>query len=169
MQIDLNQIQIIKAEELDSRVLTEISFAAKRHWNYPETFFEVWKNELIISPDYINLNMVYKSLFNDLVIGFYSIVKVENNFWSGEVFIGKGFWMEHLFIRPEYHSMGIGRLMIEHALNSAKKNRIDRLIVFVDPFAKGFYEKIGANFLNESKSSIQGRLIPVYELKTNIE
>lgn len=165
MQIDFNQIQIIKAVEPDSKILTEISFAAKRHWNYPDNHYEIWKDELSISSDYIIQNIVYKSQIGADSVGFYSIVENAYNFRVGEVFIEKGFWMEHLFIRPEYHKLGIGRLMVEHALNIAKQKRIDRLLVFADPFASGFYEKIGALFLYESKSSIPGRLIPVYELK----
>jgi hypothetical protein len=35
--IDLNTIQIVKADESDDHILTEISFAAKRHWKYPDS------------------------------------------------------------------------------------------------------------------------------------
>ena len=165
MQVDLKTIQICRAEEMDSEALTDISFAAKRHWNYPEDYYERWKDELTITRAYIALNLVYKSQQNGCIPGFYSIVENVAGFFSGEVFIEKGFWLEHLFIRPEYHRCGIGRLLVEHAMNIAKGRNIDRLLVFVDPFAKGFYDKIGAEFLYESKSSVPGRIIPVYELK----
>ena len=165
MLIDLKKLRINEATESDSKELTSISFEAKRHWNYPEYYYEVWKNELIITPDYINQNIVCKSQINNETIGFYSIIENADIFWSGEILIEKGFWMEHLFIRPKYHKLGIGRLMAEHAIRISKQKGINRLLVFADPFASGFYEKIGAHFLYESKSSIPGRFIPVYELR----
>lgn len=162
--IDLHKVQIIKAVESDSVFLTEISFAAKRFWNYPEHYFDLWQDELTITKDYINQNIVYKSILNDSLLGFYSIVENKSDFWSGDIFVKKGFWLEHIFIKPEFHRKGIGRFMIDHAKWISLNYGICSLLIFVDPYAKGFYDNIGANFQYESKSSIPERLIPVYEL-----
>lgn len=162
--IDLSKIVINKAIDNDSSILTEISFAAKRHWSYPDNYYDLWKDELTITKDYIGQNIVYKA-HCDLIVGFYSIVENKSDFYAGETFVKKGFWLEHIFIRPEYHKFGIGRLMIDHAKKISENNGIDHLLIFVDPYAKGFYEKIGADYLYDSKSSIPGRLIPVYDLK----
>lgn len=62
------------------------------------------------------------------------------------------------------HKSGVGRLLIKHALKISGEIGVKDLMVFVDPFAEGFYKKLGAKFLFNSKSSIPGRLIPVYEL-----
>lgn len=164
--IDLQKIQIEKANYSDSYILTEIAFSAKRHWNYPDKFYEIWKDELTISEEYLNQNIVYKALLDDLVLGFYSIVENESDFYSGEILVKKGFWLEHIFIRPDYHKFGIGRQLINHSKSISEKMGIRNLLIFVDPNAKkGFYDKIGAKFLYDSKSSIPDRLIPVYELK----
>jgi GNAT superfamily N-acetyltransferase len=160
-----DNIQIIAATGTDSNLLTEISFAAKRHWNYPENYYEIWKDELTITTDYIQQHIVYKALLNNLVVGFYSIVKNDVDFYSGETFVKKGFYLEHIFIRPQYHKKGIGNQLMDHAKLISKNRGIVSLLIFVDPFAKGFYDKIGAEYLYESKSSIPGRLIPVYRLK----
>lgn len=165
--IDLTNIKIDKAQEIDCDILTEISFAAKRHWNYPDNYYDLWKNELTITKDYINQNIVYTTWHKDSILGFYSIVEIKSDFYSGETFVKQGFWLEHIFIRPGYHKFGIGRLMINHAKMTSKAMGIDNLLIFVDPYAKGFYDKIGANYLYDSKSSIPGRLIPVYDLKVN--
>jgi maltose O-acetyltransferase len=163
--IDLSKIMINKAIDNDSRILTEISFAAKRHWNYPDNYYDLWKDELTITKDYIRQNIVYKAQFGDLILGFYSIIENKSDFYSGEIFVKKGFWLEHIFIRPEYHNFGIGRLMIGHAKRILENKGIDNLLIFVDPYAKGFYDKIGADYLYDSKSSIANRLIPVYNFK----
>ena len=163
--IDPKEISIYKAHDSDCETLTEVSFSAKKHWNYPENYFDIWKDELTITEEYINKNIVYKAMFLESVFGFYSIVENENDFWTNDIFVKKGFWLEHIFIRPEFHKIGIGRVMIDHAKMISKVNGIGNLFIFVDPFAKGFYDKIGAEFLNESNSSIPLRRIPIYELK----
>lgn len=157
-------LQIIRALESDSERLTTIAFIAKRHWKYPDDYYELWKDELTISSNYINKNLVFNATLHNLIIGFYSIVEVKSDFMAGEVLVKKGFWMEHIFILPEYHKKGIGRLIIQHALGKSKELGISSLKIFVDPNARGFYEKIGAKFIFDSKSSIPGRMIPVYEL-----
>jgi maltose O-acetyltransferase len=163
--IDISKIVISRGVESDSNILTEIAFAAKRHWKYPDNYYDLWKDELTITKDYIKQNIVYKTQYVDLTLGFYSIVENKLDFYSGETFVKKGFWLEHIFIKPEFHRFGIGRLMINHAKEISKKNRISNLLIFVDPFAKEFYDKIGADYQYDSKSSIPGRLIPVYDLK----
>lgn len=119
--IDLSNILIDKATDVDAGILTEISFLAKRHWNYPERYYDLWINELTITTDYIARNIVYKAQLGDLIVGFYSIAENKTDFFAGETFVQKGFWLEHLFIRPDYHKVGIGRRMIEHAKMISKK------------------------------------------------
>lgn len=110
-----HKIQITKANYSDSNILTDIAFSAKRHWNYPERFYQIWKGELAIYEEYIKQNMVYKALLDDLIIGFYSIVENISDFYSGDIYVQKGFWLEHIFVRPDYHELGIGRNLINHS------------------------------------------------------
>jgi maltose O-acetyltransferase len=162
--MDTSDLQIIKALESDSEQLTLIAFAAKRHWNYPESYYEIWKNELTVTSSYIRQNIVFKALYNGSMVGFYSIVENKNDFYSGEIFVKKGFWLEHIFILPAFHHQGFGRMLMDHVKATSRNMGVAQLLIFVDPFAKGFYDKVGADFLYDSKSSILGRLIPVYEL-----
>ncbi|MBV5282378.1 MAG: GNAT family N-acetyltransferase [Paludibacter sp.] len=163
--IELNKIQISKAQNSDTDVLTDISFAAKKHWNYPDSYYDLWRDELTITKEYILQNIVFKALYMDVVIGFYSITENKEDFYSGGTFVKKGFWLEHLFIKPEYHKLGIGALLINHAKQVSRDLGITDLLIFVDPYAKGFYDKVGARYLYDSKSSIPGRMIPVYGLR----
>lgn len=163
--INLLEIQIEKAREQDAEVLTTISFAAKRYWNYPAHFYDIWKDELTITGEYILQNTVNKAIYKKLIVGFYSIIENKFDSLSGDTFVQKGFWLEHIFIHPHYHGMGIGRKMIEHVKLISNERGITSLLIFVDPFAKGFYNKIGADYLYDTKSSIPDRLTPVSELK----
>lgn len=163
--IELNKIQISKAQNSDAEVLTDISFAAKKHWNYPDSYYDLWRDELTITKDYIQQNIVFKALYLDAVIGFYSITENKDDFYSGDTFVKKGFWLEHMFIKPEYHKLGVGVKLMNHAKQVSTDLGIRDLLIFVDPYAKGFYDKVGAAYLYDSKSSIPGRMIPVYGLK----
>ena len=163
--IEIKKIQIRQAQDIDSDLLTKISFTAKKHWNYPDNYYDLWRDELTITKEYIHQNIVFKALYQDAVIGFYSIIENKTDFYTGETFVKKGFWLEHLFIKPEYHKQGIGVLLINHAKQVSKDMGISDLLIFVDPYAKGFYDKVGADYLYDSKSSIPNRMIPIYGLK----
>ena len=163
--IEIKKIQIRQAQDIDSDLLTEISFTAKKHWNYPDNYYDLWRDELTITKEYINQNIVFNALYQDAVIGFYSIIENKADFYAGETFVKKGFWLEHLFIKPEFHKQGIGVFLINHAKQVSKDLGISDLLIFVDPYAKGFYDKLGADYLYDSQSSIPNRMIPVYDLK----
>lgn len=157
------EVVIRKADVTEAGVLTEISFSAKRYWNYPEEYYDTWKDELTITEDYIKYNTVYVALLGANIIGFYSIVYNPYDQTFGNVFMKAGYWMDHIFIRPEYIKRGFGSKLIDHLKRYCKDNGIKNLTVFVDPNAKGFYGKAGADFKYMSDSSIKIRLIPVYE------
>ena len=158
-------ISICRTEPDEHRDLTEVAFAAKRHWNYPEEYIALWKNELTISEAYIRNNVVYTVRDDEKTVGFYSLVENPDDFYAGEVLMTKGWWLEHMFIIPEYHRWGIGRQMVAHVKGYAAELKIAELRIFVDPFARGFYDHVGAVFLYDAKSSIPGRTIPVYALR----
>lgn|SRR5512133_3013113 len=159
----ISQITICNAQETDTDELTTISFAAKRHWNYPAHYYELWKNELTITPEYIHNNQVFKAIFNSTCVGYYSLVKNDKDFYAGDVLVKQGYYLEHIFILPMYHKRGIGRALIKHMKQHLANCSINHVLVFADPYSRGFYDKTGAEFLYDSKSSIPGRMIPVYQ------
>lgn len=161
----MQNILITNASPKDHLTLTNVAFNAKRSWNYPEEYFDIWKNELTITKEYVNRNIVYNAYYRNEIAGFYSIVENKKDFYAGEVFVQKGFWMEHLFIKQKYQRLGIGILLMKHAKELCGEMKINKLFIFVDPYAEGFYRKIGAKYLYHSTSSVPGRTIPVYELR----
>lgn len=156
-------IMIRRAEDKDSDTLTLISFAAKRYWNYPEKYFEVWKNELTITPDYINQNEVHVAKVDGKAVGFISIVEVENDFKAGEVSIIKGFWLDHIFVHPDFIGERVGSELIFFAKKLCRRKDISCLYILSDPNAQGFYDRIGAQFIEEVSSNIKGRTVSLYK------
>lgn len=74
----------------------------------------------------------------------------------------EGLWMEHLFVDPRYMHRDIGSRLVRRACEYGASENSEAIFVFVDPFARGFYEKTGAEFVRMSSSSIPGREIPVF-------
>lgn len=157
-------MKIVEAITQDASTLTEIAFAAKRQWNYPEHYYEIWKNELTITPEYILGNRVYVAKIQSRSIGFYSITENLDDFYSDDVLIKKGYWLEHIFVLPDYQRQGIGVNLVEHAKSICRGSGIQSLHIFVDPFSRTFYDKIKAVYLYDSRSSVPDRDIPVYKL-----
>jgi hypothetical protein len=55
--------------------------------------------------------------------------------------------------------------LIKHAISTSRKIGCSKLLVFSDPHAKGFYLKMGAGFIQDCPSSIEGRTIPMMEFE----
>jgi GNAT superfamily N-acetyltransferase len=157
-------ISIRRARSDEHALLTEISLSSKRFWNDPEAYFEVWKDELTITRTYIENNTVFAAEISGAVAGYLSIVFVPQDFHAGATFVQRGYWLEHLFVLPGFMRRGIGSRLVSFARVWCAQNGIDRLLIFSDPHACGFYEHLGAAYIGEAASSIPGRTVPLMEL-----
>ena len=151
------------AKPSDALFLTSISFGAKRYWNYPEEYLEIWHDELTITEEYIEENMVFVAQKKDTIIGYCSVTEVKEDYWRGETFIKAGHWLDHIFIRPAYIRNGIGRELIDALVEYCRENNIEVLNILSDPNANGFYDKIGATYIQDMPSNIEGREVCLFE------
>ena len=158
------KIYIRQAQPEEHEILTQISFAAKKYWNYPQEYFDVWKDELTISEDYVNNNTVFVAEADGEPAAYYSLVEVKQEFIAGKTKVEKGFWLEHMFVLPEFIGKGIGSAMYAHMKEHCGQGIFDRQSsrIFADPNAKGFYERMGAQYIEERPSSIDGRTVSLY-------
>lgn len=157
-------LTINRAWPEEARKLTDISFASRRYWSYPEEYYVVWKDELTISPEYIEKNEVFAARTEEGLAGYCSVAYVEQDFHAGRVFVHKGFWLEHIFILPEYLHKGIGSRLVGFSKSWCRQNRAELLSIFSDPNSACFYDKLGALCLGEYPSSIEGKNVLLYEL-----
>ncbi len=147
-----SRIEIIRAFPIDAATLTNIAFAAKRHWRYPERWIEHWRDALTITPDYIAANPVYAAVVDARIVGFYSI--------NGA---GEKLLLENLWVLPEMLGRGIGRALVGDAVARAKKSGAKRIEIESDPNAEGFYLRMGARRSGERVTEIEGdrRELPI--------
>lgn len=157
------------AAALDAETLTAIAFASKRYWNYPESYFSVWKDELTITTEYIEKNRVFIAEQEQRPVAFYSVVEVSQDLQLGEVFVPKGHWLDHMFVLPEFIGRGLGRRLMQHAVSLCREIDVEKLFIFSDPYARGFYDRMGALYIKEVSSSIAGRTVSLFTVSIKPE
>ena len=147
--------EILRAKPDQSKALTQIAFAAKRHWGYPERWIQLWSPILTVSPEFIEQHDTYVALKDEMAIGFYAIA-VEDERAS----------LEHLWVLPEYMGKGVGAKLFKHALTQCKVIGAHTLEIESDPDAQGFYERMSATKVRESVGKVDGqpRILPVLEI-----
>ena len=142
----MSTITIRRAELEEAACLTEIALTAKSHWGYPESWFEAWREDLTITPEFIVRHEVFVATDEDKPVGFYALVISES---ATE--------LDHLWVLPERIGKGIGRRLLAHALDRAAALNIATIEIVSDPNAEAFYLKAGARKIGEVLSTIEGQ------------
>jgi GNAT superfamily N-acetyltransferase len=139
-------IEIGRASPGDAEALTRIAFASKRYWGYPERWISRWSAALTITPEFVRDNGVYAAVAGGEPIGFYAL--------SGT---GHEMELEHLWVSTAWIGSGVGRLLFEHAMDSATSRGARHVEIEADPNAEGFYLRMGARRVGENVYEIEGQ------------
>ncbi len=145
---------IVKAHVSDANILTEIAFKSKAFWGYAANDLESWKPDLTVSEKMIDELFVYQFLFDDTTVGFYMLNPPKE----------KAIELEMLFVLPDFIGKGIGKQLLVHAIQKAKKLKAKYITVVSDPNAAAFYQWQGFKIIDKKQSSIKGRFLPVMKL-----
>lgn len=136
----------------DASELTDIAFAAKRYWNYPEKWIELWADELTVDAEYIETNWVVAATAGSRIVGWCAVVPAR-----GEC------WLDYCWVTPAAFGNGIGRALVTRALGYAADAQSRTLKVISDPHAEGFYRRLGFRRIGDRPSKPAGRRLPVLE------
>ena len=153
-------VQIRRARPDEARALTSIAFAAKRHWDYPEKWIQLWTTELTITPEFIAGNEVFVAMLDERIAGCCALVL------TGELAE-----LEHMWINPTHMGRGVGRALFEHTTRRAAQLGLTELELSADPNAEGFYERMGAVRIGEVHYEIEGqpRVLPRMKIELQPE
>jgi N-acetylglutamate synthase-like GNAT family acetyltransferase len=145
------RIEIRRANPEEADTLTEIAHAAKRHWNYPESWIQQWQTDLTITREFITTHEVFAATINGEIAGCCALVLTDS---LAEI--------EHMWIRPEQMGSGVGRALFEHARERAVERGANVLELSADPYAEGFYARMGAKRVGEIPADMDGqsRVLP---------
>ena len=138
-------MQIIRARPEDAAALTEIAFAAKRHWGYPERWIQVWSDILTVTPELVTRNPTFSATEDGCAVGFYSLTPKPRPD------------LNHLWVLPSAMGRGIGRALFEHAVEQAKELGFATFEIEADPNAEAFYLHMGAKRTGTNVTEIDGQ------------
>jgi N-acetylglutamate synthase-like GNAT family acetyltransferase len=147
-EIEIVMINFTDAETKDSGLLRDILITSKGYWGYSQDQLEKWKSALRFEDDYISRNTVKLILKDQEVIGFFAIVKGEENL------------LDHLWLLPAAIGKGFGNQVFEQIVIECNKLEISSFFIISDPDAEGFYLKKGALKVGECYSEAQKRMLP---------
>jgi GNAT superfamily N-acetyltransferase len=131
--------------------LTELAYRSKRHWGYDREFMEACRATLRVSARFIARADVYVAEVDGRVVGFCSLAP-----WHSDL------ELYHFFVDPPAMGNGVGRRLWNDAVRRATELGHSRLLIQSDPFAEGFYLKLGAERIGEVPSgAVPGRTLPL--------
>lgn len=139
--------------------LSAIARAAKASWGYPPAWLSAWESSLQITSEYLQRQLVFVGLQGQEPVGFYALEQR-----------AEGWWLEHLWVAPSWHGRGAGRRLFEHALDSVRRVRPGKLVIEADPYAAGFYARMGARRTGTLAAPVAGdpsRTLPVFEVEVS--
>ena len=143
-------VVIRRALPSDALALTRVAHAAKRHWRYPEDWIRLWRDALTVTPAFVARHPVGCAVRGASVLGFYAL--------SGT---GPVRELEHLWVVPGHIGRGVGARLLEHAVAALRADGARELRIASDPYAVGFYLRMGARCLGDWPSTPRGRTLPL--------
>ena len=127
---------------------------SKSHWDYEEDFIEACREDLTIDTDWLRRNMGFVAERDTIVVGFFGLSH-------------KGNWarVEHFFVAKEAIGTGVGNAMWAEYVRQANSLDISIIEIESEPYAKPFYERMGARQTGEVPSTVfPGRMLPLMEV-----
>lgn len=141
----------------EATFLSSLALRSKSHWGYSEDFIKSCVEELTFSPDQLqndDFNFVVAES-GHTIVGFYATKRLS----------AAEFELEALFVEPKHIGSGLGRQLIEHALESIRNSDGKFLRIQGDPNAEEFYLAAGGRKIGSRESgSIPGRYLPLFEI-----
>lgn len=147
--------QIRRALPADAETLSRIAIAAKRHWQYPERWMDLWLPQLTFAPEYFEIHESWVVEQERLPVAFSTLEERDD-----------AFWVENMWVMPEYMGMGMGRKLFLHAVELARQRGFNYLQLEAEPNAVGFYEKMGLRTIGQHQYELDGqpRILPLMEI-----
>jgi GNAT superfamily N-acetyltransferase len=139
-------MNIVRAKPDDAAELTEIAFAAKRHWGYPEAWIESWRDALTVQPEFIASHETCAAILDGRTVGFYALGRRDDRLD-----------LLHLWVLPDAMGQGVGRSLFLHGLERAKEIGCQELEIESDPNAEGFYQHMGAHRVRVNIKELDGQ------------
>lgn len=143
------------ARPADAGILSALALRSKAHWGYTGAMMEAFREELAVTPAYLDRHPAFVLECEGEIAGFCSLERLD----------GTRAELAFLFVDAPRIGRGLGRALIEHAVRVAQREGYRVLVIQGDPHAGRFYLAVGARRAGSRESaSVPGRMLPVYEI-----
>ena len=148
-------VRIRPARPGEAGALTDLAYASKRFWGYPEEELDACCGPLTVSADYIREYAVFVAEDDTTSLGFFSLIPTDRT---------RVIELDHFWVRPDGMGRGVGRAMFWRARDEALRRGMRTLFIVSDPNAEEFYLRMGATRTGEvPPCSGDGGLLPTLE------
>ena len=142
------QLRDARHDELES--LTELCLRSKAMWGYDDAFMAACRAELTLQPAEVQSTHLQLAVAEEAAVGLVQIA-----------IVAKEAHLLKLFVEPRRVRTGIGRLLLDWAIERARSLGARQMTIEADPDAAPFYRRMGANLAGLAPSaSIPGRMLP---------
>ncbi|HEX7103628.1 MAG TPA: GNAT family N-acetyltransferase [Nitrolancea sp.] len=118
-------------EDVDLTAL--VMRSVQRTWGYPNAFMNWNPEDIAIEPAHISEMITNVAEVGGRLAGVYVL--------RGEA---PEMELSRMMIEPEMTRRGLGRILWNHAVETARQHRVRELTIDSDPNAEGFYQRMGA-------------------------
>ena len=133
--------------------LTALVRRSKAYWGYSPEFIERAAAELAVSENDIATGGVCVAEFGGRRVGV-SVLKLTE---PAELVA--------LFVEPDTIAKGVGRALLQHNLEWAKRAGLNSVLIESDPNAEPFYRANGAIHVGYRRSPASGRDLPLLRIQ----
>ena len=143
-------IKLRDARENELPGLGQLCLRSKAVWGYDDAFMTACRTELTLRPDELQSTHLQVAECETAVAG---LAQVKVTDVDADLL--------NLFVAPALLRSGVGRLLFEWAIATARALGAIRMIIEADPGATPFYERMGARHAGFARSqSMAGRMLP---------
>ena len=149
-------LRLRNARMEECEALSALCLRSKAHWGYDATFVEACAPYLRIEAHCVEVGHAFVALDHaDQIVG---VCQIDPGNASGN--------LDLLFIDPDQIGTGAGRILFQDAAQRLREAGETVMTILSDPDARGFYERMGAIFLEDRPSDVfKGRTLPWLEMK----
>ncbi|PWE16809.1 GNAT family N-acetyltransferase [Marinicauda salina] len=141
-----------RSDERDA--LDALILRSKAWWGYDAAMMAVMARWLRADPDAIEDGRCRVAEAGEQRLGVAQLGRLENGAVE----------LELLFIDPAAIGSGVGRALYDWAREAARRAGATRMTILADPQSRGFYEAMGARFVEDRPSqAVPGRTLPWLE------
>lgn len=151
-------MKFLKAVPQQTKMLRHIARMSKQHWGYNADYMKVWNYDETLTPQFIADNPVYCAMIDNNIAGFYGF-----DLRAAPVDL------RHFWVAPNNVGMGVGKLMLSHAIEYLASSKVDLFQVVVEPNAEGFYLRMGAVKVGSKSMPELGQTFPVMQLRVTLD